>query len=29
MRGAGFSVTVRDVADMAVIKRVRNVPESL
>ena len=29
MRDAGFGVTVRDVADMAVIKRARNVPESL
>jgi hypothetical protein len=29
MRSAGFGVTVRDVADMAVIKRARNVPDSL
>ena len=29
MRGAGFGVTVRDVGDMAVIKRARNVPDAL
>jgi hypothetical protein len=29
MRGAGFGVTVRDVGDMAVIKRARNVPDQL
>jgi hypothetical protein len=29
MRGAGFDVTVRDVGDMAVIKRARNVPDAL
>lgn len=29
MRDAGFGVTVRDVGDMAVIKRARNVPDAL
>ena len=29
LRGAGFGVTVRDTADMAAIKRARNVPEAL
>jgi hypothetical protein len=29
LRDAGFSVTVRDVPDMAAIKRARNVPDSL
>ena len=29
MRSAGFGVTVRDVANMAVIKRTRNVPDAL
>jgi len=29
MREAGFGVTVRDVADMAAIKRARNVPDAL
>ena len=29
IRGAGFGVTVRDVGDMAVIKRARNVPDAL
>jgi hypothetical protein len=29
LRSAGFGVTVRDMADMAAIKRARNVPEVL
>ena len=29
MRGVGFGVTVRDVGDMPVIKRARNVPDAL
>jgi hypothetical protein len=29
MRGSGFGVTVREVGDMAVIKRARNVPDAL